>query len=544
VNGVAAEVAKRYPDKLIDTLAYWYSEAPPLRVRPLPNVRIRLCPIGACNGQAYEKCVHNEYFLKHLRAWSEITQQLYIWHYATNFRHYLLPYPNFGELAADIPMYQRHGVVGIFMAADGEYGEENAELRSYVIARLLWNPQTDVSALVDEFMAAYYGQAAALMRVYFDLLHRQVRLAPRGRGCHMWIYTEPGAPYLSDDFLAQAAELFDKAEAGAGDPATRQRVRKARLSIDYVKLVHAKAFEVRGDTYEPANLGQLSEDFHGFMKAARSFHVTSLHEGDPLTYDEEQFAKYMRPYPVVTLENAALRVVVVPGLSGRIIRLVYKATGLDVTYHADPGERSYPDLGGLGLWVFSDYATLGLHEIASSPYEVVWELASQPIQQELALVGTCANGLRLNRTLRLVDESPLLHTETVVRNAGPAAVDVVLHSRCDTGPEHTDEWGVNFRSQVGESVGRKLLAPDLEPSGSQWYDGPGQPEGEWTLSGFGPGFSVVNRFPRDQVTRGLLIWSAKAQNLVRMGIWSAQRTLQPGDILKLEADYEIHRSAA
>ena len=75
VNAVAAEVAKKHPGKLIDTLAYWYSEAPPLKVRPLPNVRIRLCPIGACEAHAYENCKDDTYFLKHLRGWSKITNQ-------------------------------------------------------------------------------------------------------------------------------------------------------------------------------------------------------------------------------------------------------------------------------------------------------------------------------------------------------------------------------------------------------------------------------------------------------------------------------------
>ncbi len=45
---VAAEVEKQYPDKLIDTLAYQYTETPPLQGAPAANVRIRLCPIGAC----------------------------------------------------------------------------------------------------------------------------------------------------------------------------------------------------------------------------------------------------------------------------------------------------------------------------------------------------------------------------------------------------------------------------------------------------------------------------------------------------------------
>ena len=67
----------------------------------------------------FEGCRHDAYFMDNLRAWSEITNQLYIWHYNTNFHHYLAPCPDFDELAADIPMYQRHGVVGIFLVFDG-----------------------------------------------------------------------------------------------------------------------------------------------------------------------------------------------------------------------------------------------------------------------------------------------------------------------------------------------------------------------------------------------------------------------------------------
>ena len=95
-----------------------------------------------------------------------------------------MPFPDFDELAADIPMYKKHGVVGIFLEGDAAPGGggENAELRSYVMARLLWNPNIDVDETVNEFMAAYYGKAARVMRAYFDLQHRQVRLPPPGAG--------------------------------------------------------------------------------------------------------------------------------------------------------------------------------------------------------------------------------------------------------------------------------------------------------------------------------------------------------------------------
>jgi len=537
VNAVAAEVGRTHPDKLIDTLAYWYSEPPPLKVRPLPNVRIRLCPIGVCEAHAYDRCEHDRYFLDHLQSWAKITDQLYIWHYVTNFAHYLLPFPDFDELAADIPMYKKNGVVGIFLEGDASPGGggENAELRSYVMARLLWNPNINVDETVNEFMAAYYGNAARIMRAYFDLQHRQLRLPPQGKGQHMWIFNHPGAPYLSPDFLAQATKLLDEAESTAADEATRKRVQKARLSIDYVKLIHSKAFIVRDGWYAPENLDQLKENFHKVLNDARSFGITAFREGGRLEEDEMVFAKYIKPYRVATLESPALRVIVAPELSGRIISVIDKVTSTDVVHHPDPGERLYPDLSGLGVFVFADY-------ILGKPYDAVWELEAQPGPLEIHLTGTCTNGLKMQRTIRLLTDRPVVHTETTLENTGSSALDAVLSSRCDVVPKHLEESAIIFGSQAGKSVQKAVLSPGEEPTGSQWYAGSDQPDGEWTLTGVGAEMAVVNSFPKDQATRCYVNWTGKADSRVTMTLYSAKRTLAPGEALKLEADYEISKS--
>ena len=51
-------------------------------------------------------------------------------------------------------MYKRHGVVGLFMegAVSKGGGAENAELRSYVMAKLLWDIKADANQLVNEFL--------------------------------------------------------------------------------------------------------------------------------------------------------------------------------------------------------------------------------------------------------------------------------------------------------------------------------------------------------------------------------------------------------
>ena len=48
-------------------------------------------------------------------------------------------------------------------------------LRAYWLSALHWNPELDPEALIDEFLALYYGTApAGLIRQWLDLIHDNV----------------------------------------------------------------------------------------------------------------------------------------------------------------------------------------------------------------------------------------------------------------------------------------------------------------------------------------------------------------------------------
>ena len=136
VNAIAEQTSKEFPDKLIDTLAYEYTLKAPRHVRPGPNVRVRLCSIRCCQGHGYGTCDHpgSVEFLEALRDWSKITNQMYIWHYCTNFAHYHAPMADLDELHANINLYRKNGVHGLFMQGCGENGggAESAALRAYL----------------------------------------------------------------------------------------------------------------------------------------------------------------------------------------------------------------------------------------------------------------------------------------------------------------------------------------------------------------------------------------------------------------------------
>ena len=105
-NKVAEAVAERYPDKYIDTLAYMYTQKPPKNIRPHPNLIVRLCHMApSCDSHPLATCPKNAAYVEDLRGWTAITDKVYVWHYVTNFSHYLMPFPNFNAIRRDIPFY-------------------------------------------------------------------------------------------------------------------------------------------------------------------------------------------------------------------------------------------------------------------------------------------------------------------------------------------------------------------------------------------------------------------------------------------------------
>ncbi len=275
VNAVADAVAKDSPHVLIDTLAYQWTEKPPRLVRPHPNVRIRLAPIGACVAHPLDGCEVNKTPLANLLAWAKITDQLYIWHYSTNFAHFLQPLPDLDEIAGTIPLFKKQGVVGIFYEGDmvGGGGGEMSELKAYLMAKLMWDPTRDSKAIIDEFVTGVYGPAAPQIKTWLNLLHKPARQSQ----IHARIYDPPTSPYLSDELLVAGTRLFDEAESAANDdPVALEQVQRARLAVEYVQLC-------RSTPDKPAP-GGLSHDALRKTVAAKiaRFAISSVREGEPV----------------------------------------------------------------------------------------------------------------------------------------------------------------------------------------------------------------------------------------------------------------------
>lgn len=269
VNAIAKVVARKHPNVLIDTLAYQWTEDPPKLTRPLPNVRVRIAPIGADFAHGLADSPQNRKPYANLQQWHKITRQLYIWHYCTDFANYLQPLPDLEEIPADIGLFQKSGVVGVFY--EGDYaaggGGEMGELKSYLIGRLLWDPKQSPSGIINEYCDHVYGAAAPYIKSWLAELHRPART-----GVPATIYDPPTVGYLSDELLKRGTQLFDQAEAAvAGQPAADE-VARARLALESVQLARTTP---GGPLYK-----SLSERVAAKI---HRFGITEVREGEPVS---------------------------------------------------------------------------------------------------------------------------------------------------------------------------------------------------------------------------------------------------------------------
>ena len=229
VNAVAADLQAQFPDVAVSTLAYHYSQKPPKQTRPHPNVLVRLSSIK-CSFSRPMTDERNSQFRTDLEGWSKMCDRLYLWDYAINFG-YPLPHPNLRVYAPNLRYYTEHNVKGMFCEA-GAFAEL-AELRAWLLAKLMWNPHAETNHLIETFAHGYYGPAGPHILDYIELMHNAVEATDDFLG----LGSRPDAKFLSLKTLTRGWEHLQAAAAAvANDPVLARRVEITRLPIMFVFL--------------------------------------------------------------------------------------------------------------------------------------------------------------------------------------------------------------------------------------------------------------------------------------------------------------------
>lgn len=192
-NKISQEVkAAGYTNVYIDMLAYTWNQKPPVNMTIDDHVIVRYAAINRCYAHDCDDqdCLRNRELVQYLNGWAALCNSgnanLWIWDYNISFRCTLAPYLNIDSLAHDIKYYYDIGVSGIYLQSNDSHDGCNTEfgdLRNYLGAVLMENPNADVEMEIQFFMNEFYGASAPYILEAMRIMETQARNHNPGPNC-------------------------------------------------------------------------------------------------------------------------------------------------------------------------------------------------------------------------------------------------------------------------------------------------------------------------------------------------------------------------
>lgn len=222
-NAIAEKVAKAHPGKFLVVDAYSVYAAPPVERKLHPNLVVRFAPL------AYHAEDYRQESLREWAAWSKAAKRIY---FRPNLmlagRRDGMPLIYVHKFGKDFRYLASHGMMGTdFDACCHNWATQG--LNYYIVARLHWNPEQSVDALVDDYCRAGFGPAARSIRRYFDRLEA--------------VMDEAAAKKLKATTVFDARALaglrkeLEQARRDAGsDPAITKRIAFLELGLRWTEI--------------------------------------------------------------------------------------------------------------------------------------------------------------------------------------------------------------------------------------------------------------------------------------------------------------------
>lgn len=232
------------PDTKIAFYIYHTYMRPPVRYKPHPRIMGALAPIavdrvhGFSNPLAPEK--HYTRWL--YQEWGKLLPELYDRGYWSNLACPGFPFIIVHRLRDEIPIGHALGLKGWRVETFPNYAPQLPSM--YIAARLMWNHEANVDALLQDFYEKFFGPAAEPMGRYIALMDAALRDSDHSTGS-AW-----DMPYHYPAALRRQARTFleSGARASRGRGIYEQRVRMVADTFDMLEAFIAMLdLRVQGD---------------------------------------------------------------------------------------------------------------------------------------------------------------------------------------------------------------------------------------------------------------------------------------------------------
>ncbi len=115
-----------------------------------------------------------------IAAWGRTGATVWVVDHLSSLQADPTPFPNLPVLQENLRFYLQHNVSGVYFQtrAPGTTNDDFSALKYFLAARLLFDPDADMDALVERFLTAYYGVAAGEVGAYLRALKPLPGLTP------------------------------------------------------------------------------------------------------------------------------------------------------------------------------------------------------------------------------------------------------------------------------------------------------------------------------------------------------------------------------
>ncbi|MCH7727317.1 MAG: DUF4838 domain-containing protein [Planctomycetes bacterium] len=223
VDRLAREVKERWPDQgfTVIYLPYLNYTTAPNGFKFPDNVQVQLC--GMPGLAAYKEPVIREDEQANIDRWIEISgRPIENWHYCCWPAHKTKAAYQYPHVAKQFYLDNRNKTVGTFINGTGNHWPRQ-HISLYCWLKVLWDPEFNVDAAMDEFCRRMFGRASGTMRELIALQTNRWEQSrwPSGRFSPKGIYEASFPP----EIVERMRKLLAKAQSEVkGDSLTTARV--------------------------------------------------------------------------------------------------------------------------------------------------------------------------------------------------------------------------------------------------------------------------------------------------------------------------------
>lgn len=247
VTAFIEKLAKRFPDFLFFTSYYQTTATLPTQ-KFGHNVGVLISTLDLPMVPGFDRGKEGLFFANLFKQWNKLCFHVYVWDYCRNFDDYFTPFP-FLEIARErLLFYQKYGVKGVIFNGSGSDYASFDDMQTYVLSRLLIDPNTDVKEGFNRFFHMVYPQSGHLLASYYGSIERRCK----ERKVPLQIYggiEDAIKEYLvPDEFTSFCKELDSVSKHIKGGE--RTRLSRLLTALNFTQLELTRTPQAKGSENE------------------------------------------------------------------------------------------------------------------------------------------------------------------------------------------------------------------------------------------------------------------------------------------------------